>query len=70
MLRLTELKLPLDHPPEAIEAAVRARLNLHGDELRALHPAAITRPEHVTFWFAQAVAGAAPSAASPPPHAR
>ncbi len=39
MLRLTELKLPLDHPPEAIEAAVRARLNLHGDELRAAHVA-------------------------------
>jgi uncharacterized protein len=26
MLRLTELKLPLDHPPEALEAAVLARL--------------------------------------------
>jgi uncharacterized FAD-dependent dehydrogenase len=37
MLRLTELKLPLDHPPEAIEAAVRARLDLRGDALRALH---------------------------------
>ena len=37
MLRLTELKLPLDHPPEAIEAAVRARLSLHGDALRAIH---------------------------------
>ncbi len=26
MLRLTEIKLPLDHPPEALEAAVRERL--------------------------------------------
>ena len=26
MLRLTEIRLPLDHPPEALEAAVRARL--------------------------------------------
>ena len=39
MLRLTELKLPLDHPPEAIEAAIRARLGLRGDELRAFHVA-------------------------------
>ena len=39
MLRLTELKLPLDHPPEAIEAAVRARLDLRADELRAVHVA-------------------------------
>ncbi|WP_211869151.1 NAD(P)/FAD-dependent oxidoreductase [Neoroseomonas terrae] len=37
MLRLTELKLPLDHPPDALEAAVRARLGLRGDELRAMH---------------------------------
>ncbi len=28
MLRLTELKLPLDHPPEALRAAILARLNL------------------------------------------
>jgi uncharacterized protein len=28
MLRLTEIKLPLDHPPEAIEAAVLKRLKL------------------------------------------
>jgi len=28
MLRLTELKLPLDHPPEALRAAIRARLKL------------------------------------------
>ena len=39
MLRLTELKLPLDHPPEAIEAAVLARLSLRAQELRALHVA-------------------------------
>ncbi|MBW6398678.1 NAD(P)/FAD-dependent oxidoreductase [Roseomonas sp. HJA6] len=39
MLRLTELKLPLDHPPEALEAAVRARLGLRGAELRSLHVA-------------------------------
>ncbi len=26
MIRLTEIRLPLDHPPEALEAAVRARL--------------------------------------------
>jgi energy-coupling factor transporter ATP-binding protein EcfA2 len=36
MLRLTELKLPLDHEDGAIEAAVRARLGLRGDELRRL----------------------------------
>jgi uncharacterized FAD-dependent dehydrogenase len=36
MLRLTDLKLPLDHPPEAIEAAVRARLNLRDGELHSL----------------------------------
>jgi len=39
MLRLTELKLPLDHEDGAIEAAVRARLGLRGDELRRLHVA-------------------------------
>ena len=39
MLRLTELKLPLDHPAGAIEAAVRARLDLRGDDLRAVHVA-------------------------------
>ncbi|MBR0683215.1 NAD(P)/FAD-dependent oxidoreductase [Roseomonas eburnea] len=37
MLRLTELKLPLDHPEGAIEAAVRTRLGLKGEELRSLH---------------------------------
>lgn len=39
MLRLTELKLPLDHDDGAIEAAVRARLGLRGDELRRLQVA-------------------------------
>ncbi|MBB5690587.1 NAD(P)/FAD-dependent oxidoreductase [Roseomonas alkaliterrae] len=34
MLRLTELKLPLDHGEGAIEAAVRQRLGLRGDALR------------------------------------
>ncbi len=33
MLRLTELKLPLDHAPAALEAAVRARLGIEGDGL-------------------------------------
>jgi uncharacterized FAD-dependent dehydrogenase len=33
MLRLTELKLPLDHPDGAIEAALRARLGLRPGEL-------------------------------------
>ncbi|MBR0670118.1 NAD(P)/FAD-dependent oxidoreductase [Neoroseomonas soli] len=39
MLRLTELKLPLDHPEGAIEAAVRERLGLRDGELRSLHVA-------------------------------
>lgn len=39
MLRLTELKLPLDHPEGAIEAAVCARLALRADELRAVQVA-------------------------------
>ncbi|PAS97108.1 MAG: hypothetical protein CGU28_06240 [Candidatus Dactylopiibacterium carminicum] len=33
MLRLTELKLPLDHPEEALHAAILARLGIAGDEL-------------------------------------
>jgi uncharacterized FAD-dependent dehydrogenase len=33
MLRLTEIKLPLDHPPEAIAAAVVARLGIAPNEL-------------------------------------
>ena len=36
MLRLTDLKLPLDHPPEALRAAVLSRLGLRDDELRGL----------------------------------
>ena len=33
MLRLTELKLPLDHPPEALRAAVLQRLAIKDDDL-------------------------------------
>jgi len=33
MLRLTELKLPLDHPPEALRAAILKRLELADEEL-------------------------------------
>lgn len=36
MLRLTELKLPLDHAPEAIEAAVVNRLRLEAGALKSL----------------------------------
>jgi len=32
MLRITELSLPLDHPPEALEALVRQRLRLKAAE--------------------------------------
>lgn len=35
MLRLTELKLPLNHPEGAIEAALREKLGLKGGALRA-----------------------------------
>ncbi|MCX7380656.1 MAG: NAD(P)/FAD-dependent oxidoreductase [Alphaproteobacteria bacterium] len=35
MLRLTDLKLPLDHPPAALPAAIRARLGLGESELVA-----------------------------------
>jgi hypothetical protein len=31
MLRLTQIKLPLDHPPEALPAAIRARLGIAAD---------------------------------------
>ncbi len=34
MLRITDLKLPLDHPAGAIEAAVRAKLGVGKDGLR------------------------------------
>jgi uncharacterized FAD-dependent dehydrogenase len=37
MLRLTDVTLPLDHPPEAIAAAVRERLGVGADEVRAIH---------------------------------
>jgi uncharacterized protein len=33
MLRLTDLKLPLEHPPEALAAAIVKRLGIHADEL-------------------------------------
>ncbi|MDX9766501.1 MAG: NAD(P)/FAD-dependent oxidoreductase [Ectothiorhodospiraceae bacterium] len=33
MLRLTEIRLPLDHPPEALRAAVLERLGIADDEL-------------------------------------
>ncbi len=33
MLRVNEIKLPIDHPPQALEAAVRTRLGLEGAEL-------------------------------------
>src|SRR5262245_19768061 len=33
MLRLTEIKLPLDHPPEAIAAAAQARLKINSQDL-------------------------------------
>ena len=33
MLRLTEIRLPLDHPPEAIAKAAAARLRLSPEEL-------------------------------------
>ena len=37
MLRLTEIKLPLDHPPEAIERAARARLKLKASDPLTVH---------------------------------
>ncbi|WP_135466184.1 NAD(P)/FAD-dependent oxidoreductase [Crenalkalicoccus roseus] len=36
MLRLTELRLPLDHPPEALRAAVLRRLGLRDEDLLGL----------------------------------
>lgn len=36
MLRLTEIKLPLDHPPEALRAAVLEKLGVPDDELLEL----------------------------------
>ncbi len=37
MLRITDLRLPLDHPEAALRAAVLARLQLAEAELRAVH---------------------------------
>lgn len=34
MLRLSEIKLPLDHPADAIQAAILARLNIPAEQLR------------------------------------
>ncbi|HEY9098870.1 MAG TPA: NAD(P)/FAD-dependent oxidoreductase [Thiobacillus sp.] len=36
MLRLTEIKLPLDHPPEALRAAILKRLGIEDGELLAI----------------------------------
>ncbi|MEB3223056.1 MAG: FAD-dependent oxidoreductase, partial [Candidatus Sericytochromatia bacterium] len=36
MLRVSELKLPLDHPPEALEVAVLRKLRLEPTELREM----------------------------------
>jgi uncharacterized FAD-dependent dehydrogenase len=36
MLRLTELKLPLDHPPDALLAAVLSRFGIQADDLLSL----------------------------------
>ena len=33
MIRITELRLPIDHAPEAIEAAILKRLNLSSKDL-------------------------------------
>ena len=33
MLRVSELRLPLDHPPEALPAAIVARLDIAADEM-------------------------------------
>ncbi len=37
MLRLTEVTLPLDHPPEAIAAAVCERLGIKAEDVKAIH---------------------------------
>jgi uncharacterized FAD-dependent dehydrogenase len=33
MLRLTEIKLPLDHPPDALPFAILTRLGIRADQL-------------------------------------
>ena len=35
MLRITELRLPLDHPSDALRAAIVARLAIGDDELQS-----------------------------------
>ncbi|MEX2333837.1 MAG: hypothetical protein WD600_06240, partial [Pseudohongiella sp.] len=35
MIRLTEVVLPLDHPPEALRAAIVTRLQISDHELQA-----------------------------------
>jgi uncharacterized FAD-dependent dehydrogenase len=35
MIRITELRLPLDHPPEALPAAIARRLGIAANELRS-----------------------------------
>ncbi|MFX7329152.1 hypothetical protein ABTI69_20410, partial [Acinetobacter baumannii] len=37
MLRLTEIKLPLDHPEEALRAAVLERLRIADADLLSVH---------------------------------
>jgi uncharacterized FAD-dependent dehydrogenase len=37
MLRLTDIKLPLDHPPEALRAAILKRLKIDAAALKAFH---------------------------------
>ena len=37
MIRITELRLPLDHPPSALKAAAAQRLRLPEDALASLH---------------------------------
>lgn len=39
MLRLTEIKLPLDHPEEALRAAVLERLRIADADLLSVHAA-------------------------------
>ena len=36
MLRLTDIKLPLDHGPEALKAAILKKLKLPADQLARL----------------------------------
>jgi uncharacterized protein len=37
MIRLTELRLPLDHPEDALRAAILARLGVGDAELQEVH---------------------------------